>query len=66
MPDKVVEELVGVLLFDHQACGLDDATNILDESAIVRVWRELVDVDGRRSCEILECHNWCHTSKLPF
>lgn len=44
MPDKVLEKLVGVLLFDDQACGLDDISDILNK--LLAVWRELGDVHG--------------------
>ena len=44
MPDKVLEELVGILLLDHQASSIDNVAGILDE--LLAIGRELVNVDG--------------------
>ena len=43
MPDKVLEELVAILLAHDDASGLDDIFEVLDEFATVRTKLVLVD-----------------------
>ena len=52
MPDKVLEELVGILLLDHQASSADNVAGVLDE--LLAIGRELVNVDGRVVEDIVE------------
>ena len=43
MPHEILEQLVCVLLLDHQPRSLDDIARILD--GLAAVWGELVDID---------------------
>ena len=52
MPDELLEELVRVLLFDHDAEGLDDFARVVDKFAAFR--RELILVNGRVVFDVLE------------
>lgn len=50
VPQEILEQLVGVLLLDHLARGLDDITDILDE--LLAIWAEFADVDERVVADI--------------
>jgi hypothetical protein len=52
MPHEVLEQLVRVLLLDHQPRRLDDVARILDELAAVR--GELVGVDGGGGLDVAQ------------
>lgn len=52
VPDEVLEELVGVLVLDDQASGLDDVARVGDE--FLAVGRELIHLDGRVGVDVAQ------------